>query len=122
MKDILQNTTNLLNSLFRIAGMHSLLLTIDPKDNNDEGFLGGSPSGREFWLSMRNGGATGMHHFKQFCRDNGGQSLASSSDTGGSSSVLARNAPPTQVIRSGKSTPAVILKNQLYVEMRNALR
>ena len=46
-------------SLNHVSGHHSLLLVVDPNSGTDDGFLGGTVTGREFWRSMRGGGEMG---------------------------------------------------------------
>ncbi|EJD06691.1 uncharacterized protein FOMMEDRAFT_102558 [Fomitiporia mediterranea MF3/22] len=110
--DVLDRTSRTLESLLTVAGHHSFLLVVDPfaADNTDEGFLGGTTVGREYWRGLRNGGATGARNFKEFCRKSSG------SQSGVQAPVLALTSA------SSKQTPAGTMKNNLYVEMRSRLR
>lgn len=119
MKEILEGTSKQLKSLLRVAGRHSVILVVNPGDELDDGFLGGTDAGREFWLGMRNGGSIGLRNFKQYCKDNPSPTTTSSMRL---PQDIANTIDMLEVPQTIKSTPAVALKNQLYVEMRNALR
>lgn len=56
-----------LETLHAISGIHSFLLAVDPTDPTDEGFLGGTLHGREFWRGFRHGGEAGARAFQQYC-------------------------------------------------------
>lgn len=119
VNEILEGASKQLDSLLRLAGRHSLLVVINPEDEHDDGFLGGTNTGREFWLSLRNGGTIGVRHFKQYCKN----SLASTASTIKSPEETASTVlEASHAGSSSKASPAVVLKNQLYMEMRNALR
>ncbi|KAI0064768.1 hypothetical protein BV25DRAFT_1799962 [Artomyces pyxidatus] len=64
VKGILLATSHALESLQTTAGLHSFLVVVDPADPSDDGFLGGTLLGREFWRSLRGGGAPGTKAFK----------------------------------------------------------
>jgi len=119
VKEILEGTSKQLDSLLRVAGRHSLLLVINPEDEHDDGFLGGTNTGRDFWLGLRNGGAIGVRHFKQYCKDSLSSPTSTSKSPEGTANTVLE---VSQAVSSSKTSPAVVLKNQLYVEMRNALR
>jgi hypothetical protein len=53
-----------LESLQATSGVQSFVLAINPNDAEDEGFLGGSSLGREFWRSLRSGGLAGVKALK----------------------------------------------------------
>ena len=84
---------------------------VDPTtpDETDDGFLGGTNTGREFWRGLRNGGAVGARHFKEFCRKSSG---VPSFAVGGVNSQGS----------GSKQSPAGTMKNNLYAEMRSRLR
>ncbi|KAL5485969.1 hypothetical protein ACEPAI_7013 [Sanghuangporus weigelae] len=106
VNDVLLETSRALESLESAAGRHSLLLVVDPasSDDVDDGFLGGTTTGREFWRGLRHGGSAGARNFKEYCRNVLGFPL------GGS------------ISKSSGQTPAGIMKNNLYTEMRSRLR
>ncbi len=54
----------MLESLQATSGVQSFVLAINPNDAEDEGFLGGSALGREFWRSLRGGGLAGVKALK----------------------------------------------------------
>ncbi|KAI5119441.1 hypothetical protein M0805_008380 [Coniferiporia weirii] len=108
---ITQTVSALLESLLEVSGHHSLVLVVDPADSEDDGFLGGSVTGREYWRGLRNGGSTGARNFKEYCRK--------SLDSGLSSQYTRRT---ETAAGASRQTPAVTLKNNLYVEMRSRLR
>ncbi|KAI0303751.1 hypothetical protein B0F90DRAFT_1319989 [Multifurca ochricompacta] len=64
IRDILLSTSQVLESLQDIAGVQSFFLAINPNDADDEGFLGGTTLGREFWRSLRGGGTAGAKSLK----------------------------------------------------------
>lgn len=43
---------------------------MDQNDPSEEGFLGGTLTGREFWRGMRGGGSIGAKAFKAHCLKN----------------------------------------------------
>lgn len=51
-------------ALETLAGLQSFFLVIDPSDQDDVGFLGGTVQGREFWRGHRGCGAAGAEAFK----------------------------------------------------------
>ncbi|KAF8273233.1 hypothetical protein EI94DRAFT_1293957 [Lactarius quietus] len=55
---------NILESLHVTAGLQSFVVVVNPNDADDEGFLGGTPLGREFWTSLRGGGTAGAKALK----------------------------------------------------------
>ncbi|KAI0300919.1 hypothetical protein BC826DRAFT_991353 [Russula brevipes] len=98
-------------SLQVTAGVQSFVLAINPNDAEDEGFLGGSPLGREFWRSLRGGGLAGVKALK---------SLAVST---------AQNfSPSSHVALHGTGIPsrqketAHSLKSEVYARVRTLLR
>jgi hypothetical protein len=62
--NVLLSTSQVLESLHTTAGVQSFVLAINPNDAEDEGFLGGSSLGREFWRSLRGGGTAGAKTLK----------------------------------------------------------
>ncbi|PFH52998.1 hypothetical protein AMATHDRAFT_138738 [Amanita thiersii Skay4041] len=64
---ILCEASRVLESLYETSGIQSFLLAVDPPNPADNGFLGGSLLGREFWRSMRGGGKAGAKSFRVYC-------------------------------------------------------
>ena len=96
-----------------MAGLHSLLLVVNPTDPTDDGFLGGSNTGKDFWRGLRNGGLAGARSFKQHCQ----HALVPKFDE-----RMTFTTSPDQTASGTRRTPAVALKNSLYSTMREALR
>ncbi|KAI0001421.1 hypothetical protein BJV74DRAFT_818504 [Russula compacta] len=111
IRDILLSTSRVLESLQATAGVQSFVLAINPNDAEDEGFLGGSSLGREFWRSLRGGGMAGAKALK---------SLASS--------TFQNPSPPSHVSLHGTGIPsrqketAHSLKSDVYARVRTLLR
>ena len=102
-----------LQNLHDVTGQHSLLIVVDPTRNDEEGiFVGGTSTGRTFWNGLRGGGTTGARQFKQQCKSMPSNAEA---ETFAITENISQAGPSRQ-------TPAVILKNNLYNEMRSALR
>lgn len=101
-----------METLATTLSVQSFVLAVDPFDPSDEGFLGGTTTGREFWRGLRGGGAPGALAFKDYCRRNYDPQT---------STVLAPpvSAPP---ISKSKKTPASLLKSEVYAAVRAALR
>lgn len=62
--NILSSTCQVLESLQVAAGVQSFMVAVNPNDAEDEGFLGGSSLGKEFWTSLRGGGTAGAKALK----------------------------------------------------------
>jgi len=109
VQSVLYDASRLLESLYEVSGVESFLLAVDPSNPADEGFLGGSLAGREFWRGTRGGGETGAKAFKSFC-------------------LRQIDAQPTQEASSfmssisRKTGPSKSLKTNLYDCVRKALR
>jgi len=101
----------MLESLHFTAGVQSFVLAINPNDAEDEGFLGGSSLGREFWRSLRGGGTAGVKTLK---------SLAIS--TLQNSIPLAPAALHGTGIPSQPRETAHTLKSDVYARVRALLR
>ena len=101
----------MLESLQLTAGVQSFVLAVNPNDAEDEGFLGGSSLGREFWRSLRGGGTAGAKALK---------SLAIS--------TLQNSTPSPQAALHGTGVPsrqretAHSLKSEVYARVRTLLR
>jgi hypothetical protein len=98
--DILKTTSENLEALLPTASIHSFILAVDPNDTSDEGFLGGTLTGREFWRGLRGGGSIGAKAFKSHCLRN------------------TASAPPAVPKRTTAST----IKADVYTGFRDALR
>ncbi|KAF8896335.1 hypothetical protein BD779DRAFT_1495273 [Infundibulicybe gibba] len=110
--DILCETSRVLELLGTVANIQSFLLAVDPSNMTDQGFLGGSLSGREFWRGLRGGGESGAKSFKLQCVKDQLGNTAPSSDQ-----VAANILPP-----GPKHVPSRSLKAELYESMRRSLR
>lgn len=64
VRSVLLSASRLLESLQATSGVQSFVLAVNPNDAEDEGFLGGSSLGREFWRSLRGGGTAGVKALK----------------------------------------------------------
>jgi len=111
IRNILLSISRMLESLHATAGVQSFVLAVNPNDTEDEGFLGGSPLGREFWRSLRGGGVAGVKALKSFA-------ISTFEDSSPSSHVAPRGIgiPPRQ-----KET-AHSLKSDVYARVRTLLR
>lgn len=108
---ILVSTSQTLEALHQTAGLHSFFLAVDPTDPTDNGFLGGTVLGREFWRGLRNGGVNGAKAFKMQAMSSHSPTLESFHDH--------HQAPSTSM---DKRTPAQRLKSEVYAGIRTALR
>lgn len=106
----LQTVSEHLESLRNIAGRHSFLLVVDPANDSDDGFLGGTILGREFWRGLRGGGTAGARAFKDRCR----AEIVQINDRNPNSLANPDSA--------SRRTPALAMKYNLYTDMRAALR
>ncbi|KAH9972867.1 hypothetical protein BGW80DRAFT_1313037 [Lactifluus volemus] len=100
VRNILLTTSQVLESLQTAAGVQSFVLAVNPYDAGDEGFLGGTPLGRDFWRNLRGGGTAGAKALK---------SLAVSTLQSTSSS-------------SSQKDTAHSVKSEVYARVRNLLR
>lgn len=103
----------MLESLQEVAGIHSFVLAVDPGDSRNEGFLGGTVLGREFWRGLRGGGDAGARTFKARCL----KGIA----------VVKSDAPSDLTMDPATATslkrgPASSMKAEVYANVRNALR
>lgn len=109
--NILSSTCQLLESLLATAGVQSFVVAINPNDAEDEGFLGGTPLGKEFWTSLRGGGAAGAKALKSLAISTLQDPCSPSTST-----FHATGAPSRQ-----KET-AHSLKSEVYARVRTLLR
>ena len=113
VRDVLCDTSRVLESLSEVAGVQSFILAVDPSETSDSGFLGGSVVGREFWRGLRGGGEGGARAFKAYSINHLQRQPTSSRNT---VHIPKPSSPPP------KGGPAKSLKNELYESVRNALR
>ena len=112
VRDVLRDTSRILESLCEVAGVQSFILAVDPSDTSDNGFLGGSVVGRQFWRGLRGGGEGGARALKAYSINH----LQRQSASRQSVHIPRASSPPP------KGGVARSLKNQLYESVRNALR
>jgi len=108
----LRSVSQALERLAATLSVQSFVLAVDPFDPSDDGFLGGTTTGREFWRGLRSGGASGALAFKEHCR----RSYDPQPSKAGTPPVSA------PAISKSKKTPASLLKSEVYAAVRAALR
>ncbi|KAF9790821.1 hypothetical protein BJ322DRAFT_1104472 [Thelephora terrestris] len=116
IQDALRSVSQTLETLAAMLSVQSFILAIDPLDPFDEGFLGGTTTGREFWRGLRGGGAPGALAFKDHCR----RSCGPQTSTALMPSFSAPTIPKSK--SKSKRTPASLLKSEVYTAVRAALR
>ncbi|KIM84820.1 hypothetical protein PILCRDRAFT_5867 [Piloderma croceum F 1598] len=119
---VLSETSRTFESLHSLSGNHSFFLTVDPADAENNGFLGGTVLGREFWRGIRGGGHAGAKNFRLHCLKkaemvNTITALQNSNSTDGETLTL--GAAATALSKRG---PASSLKAEVYANVRDALR
>ncbi|KAH9838478.1 uncharacterized protein C8Q71DRAFT_751459 [Rhodofomes roseus] len=112
VSSILMATSQTLESLEDIAGLQSFFLVVNPSDPSDEGFLGGTVMGREFWRCHRGCGAAGAKLFQEQCM----KAKEAKSGELALPDIPLVNAPPK------KKGPASSLKSEVYSRVRDAIR
>lgn len=112
VRDVLCDTSRVLESLSEVTGVQSFILAVDPSETSDSGFLGGSVVGREFWRGLRGGGEGGARAFKAHSINHLQRQPASKNTV----HIPKPSSPPP------KGGLARSLKNELYESVRNALR
>ena len=112
MRDVLCDTSRVLESLSEVAGVQSFILAVDPSESSDNGFLGGSVVGREFWRGLRSGGEGGARSFKTYSLNH-----LQHQHPGRNAVHIPKPSTPPPKAGSARS-----LKNELYESVRNALR
>jgi len=109
--NILSSTCQVLESLQVTAGVQSFVVAINPNDAEDEGFLGGSSLGKEFWTSLRGGGTAGAKALKSLAistlQDPSSPSTSTFHGTG---------------MPSRQKETAHSLKSEVYARVRTLLR
>ncbi|KAF9267724.1 hypothetical protein L218DRAFT_854863 [Marasmius fiardii PR-910] len=122
-RNILVDVSRILETLCHIWGIQSFILAVDPYLPANEGFLGGSTAGRDFWRGLRNGGEHGATSFKQKClkdmhnttlQENTSESPSNSSPPQLTSSSVVSLKQPLSTARE--------VKTALYDAVRNSLR
>lgn len=109
--NVLRSTSQTLESLQVTAGIQSFLLAINPNDAEEEGFLGGSSLGREFWRSLRGGGTAGAKALKSLAIS------ALQDSTLSSQAALHGTGIPSRQRETAHS-----LKSEVYARVRTLLR
>ena len=117
VRSVLCDASKVLENLSTTSGVQSFLLAVDPFEPLDNGFLGGSLLGREFWRGLRGGGETGARSFRTHCMAQL-QSKNIQKDDGSTSPVE----PQSSLLPTARAYHAKSLKNELYEYVRHALR
>ncbi|KAF7312243.1 hypothetical protein MIND_00237300 [Mycena indigotica] len=104
IKTILSDTSRMLESLGSTVGVESFVLAVDPSDDSQPSFLGGTTVGKEYWRGLRGGGDAGAKAFKSHC--------VKTQSHNPSSAAAAKSNP----------TNARTVKSDLYEAVRKALR
>ncbi|KAI0367767.1 hypothetical protein BV20DRAFT_999883 [Pilatotrama ljubarskyi] len=125
IRRVLLDVSQQLESLETLAGLQSFFLVVDPNDQSDEGFLGGTVRGREFWRGHRGCGAVGAQAFKARCTRGAPawKTYAAPAASAIDPMLLPVAAPPPPSFMAAKGPgSARELKSELYAAMRDALR
>lgn len=118
----LRAVSTALESLQAIAGHQSFLLVVNPYDEKDAGFLGGTILGREFWRGHRGCGAAGAQAFKIYCQTAATRTQERTSSTQSYlSSTFSAHVPPPTTNPTKRETASGI-KAEVYASVRNAIR
>lgn len=119
VRPVLLEVSQTLESLHRLTGVHSFFLAVNPGDDSEQGFLGGTTVGRDFWRRLRGGGDAGANNFKTHCLKAGPDAKCTYTPPVAPQAPLPVVAGPST---SQKSSPAHALKNELYNVIRSRLR
>ncbi|KAK7050994.1 hypothetical protein VNI00_005106 [Paramarasmius palmivorus] len=114
-RNILIQVSRALESLGETCGIQSFFLAVDLHDITNEGFLGGTVEGREFWRGLRSGGEHGATTFKQHCIK---QLQASATNPVEPEASM----PPPPEQGTAKQPSAKSVKLELYESIRKSLR
>ncbi len=114
---VLRAVSQELESLETLAGLQSFVLVVDPSDLADEGFLGGTVIGREFWRGHRGCGVAGAQAFKARC-----VRAQSQFATPTRIATPLPTSVPIPASSAQKKSQAREVKSELYGAMRDALR
>ncbi|CAL1716215.1 unnamed protein product [Somion occarium] len=117
--EVLRRISTTLEALEKTAGLQSFFLVVNPQDPDDDGFLGGTLLGREFWRNHRGCGSAGAQAFKAHC--------SRTTEVQAGPSQIAQQtpyAPPPIQGASGSAqrSPANVVKADVYSAVRNAIR
>ncbi|KAI0775220.1 hypothetical protein BD413DRAFT_471784 [Trametes elegans] len=118
IQQALLDVSKQLETLELLGGLQSFFLVVDPNDPTDEGFLGGTPLGREFWRGHRGCGAAGAQAFKARCTRSAPSWPSHTPPI--DPALLPASTPPAST--TGSKGSARELKTELYAAMRDALR
>jgi len=123
IQNILNHVSKLLESLERVAGLQSFFLIVNPYNPTDEGILGGTAKGRNFWQGQRGCGPAGVQAFRLASSFPQGMGSASGSGNAGATMPSAAQvvAGPSQSTTKPKAA-AMSLKAEVYSCMRAAVR
>ncbi|KAI0033068.1 hypothetical protein K488DRAFT_48462 [Vararia minispora EC-137] len=105
IRTTLVDVSRTLESLHESTGIHSLLLSVDPLEPADDGFVGGTVLAREFWRGLRGGGEKGIAALRAQARAIDQQPEVTDCDD-----------------TKSRKTPAYKLKTEVYSRVRTALR
>lgn len=115
VREILIETSKVLESLSEVLGVQSFVLAVDPQDPEDAGFLGGSLVGREFYRGLRGGGTAGASSFKTFAQKR--FPSAQAQEEAIVQEALTQSSPVPPATRSARQ-----IKVDLYETTRSQLR
>ena len=135
---IMRMISDALESLQVVSGHHSFFLVVNPNDEADKGFLGGTTLGREFWRGHRGCGLAGAQAFKLFCQkatnpgfsnlivtqvlqqpqSNAAPSVGVFPYPATTSTAMVANSHPNVP----KKNQASVIKAEVYGSIRNAIR
>jgi hypothetical protein len=119
---VLCDTSHTLESLHSLSGTHSFVLTVDPTDAADEGFLGGTVLGREFWRGLRGGGDAGANNFRSHCLKKAERATITTTTQTNNLSSGETSLSGAALTAASKRSPASSLKADVYANVRDALR
>ncbi|KXN84746.1 hypothetical protein AN958_12173 [Leucoagaricus sp. SymC.cos] len=114
VRNILIETSKVLESLSEVTGVQSFILAVNPHDPQDAGFLGGSLIGREFYRGIRGGGSAGASSFKAYAQKRLPTAIQEEIVMQDAST---HSSPAPSTIRSARQ-----VKVELYESIRSQLR
>lgn len=118
----LRHISGALESLQKIMDLQSFFLVVNPNDPADEGFLGGTVIGREFWRGHRGCGTAGAQAFKLHCK-NVTTGFAPINDAPAIPPLpITGNVGPQSLLVPQRKGPASSIKAEVYANVRAALR
>ena len=101
--------------------LQSFFLVVNPNDPADEGFLGGTLIGREFWRGHRGCGTAGAQAFKLHCK-NATTGFGPINDATAIPLLPIRTVGTQSVLVPPRKGPASSIKAEVYANVRAALR